>query len=152
MSTCASYVADAGGMVDILSYDVGLKEHEACGSQSGRAGPPGLPFELSERVFWRLQVRQVVETLRCCSHQAFPVTPDVKKAFDSAEPFELHGTILRHTVLHLLLHRIGFFDPVQADIPPSRSHIPTTQMVRAPISFLLCISSPWSVVFIFSQV
>ena len=77
-----------------------------------------------------MQVRQVVETLRCCSHQAFPVTPDVKKAFDSAEPFELHGTILRHTVLHLLQHRIGFFDPLQADIPPSRSHIPSTQMVR----------------------
>ena len=79
---------------------------------------------------WWPQVRQVVETLRCCSHQAFPVTPDVKKAFDSAEPFELHGTILRHTVLHLLQHRIGFFDPLQADIPPSRSHIPTTQMVN----------------------
>ena len=90
-----------------------------------------------------------METLRCCSHQAFPVTPDVKKAFDSAEPFELHGTILRHTVLHLLQHRIGFFDPVQADIPPSRSHIPTTQMVRAPISFLLCISSPKNVIVIF---
>ncbi|CAK0770655.1 hypothetical protein CVIRNUC_003789 [Coccomyxa viridis] len=77
-----------------------------------------------------VKVRQVVETLRCCSHQAFPVTPDVKKAFDSAEPFELHGTILRHTVLHLLRHRIGFFDPLQADIPPSRSHIPSTQMAR----------------------
>lgn len=76
------------------------------------------------------QVRQVVETLRCCSHQAFPVTPDVKKAFDSAEPFELHGLILRHTVLHLLQHRIGFFDPASADIPPPRSHIPTTQAVR----------------------
>jgi chloride channel 7 len=75
------------------------------------------------------QVRQVVETLRCCSHQAFPVTPDVKKAFDSAEPFELHGTILRHTVLHLLRHRIGFFDPAHAEIPPSRSHIPSTQAV-----------------------
>ncbi len=73
-----------------------------------------------------------METLRCCSHQAFPVTPDVKKAFDSAEPFELHGTILRHTVLHLLQHRIGFFDPLQADIPPSRSHIPSTQMVSTP--------------------
>lgn len=78
-----------------------------------------------------------METLRCCSHQAFPVTPDVKKAFDSAEPFELHGTILRHTVLHLLQHRIGFFDPLQADIPPSRSHIPTTQAVRAQPPVLL---------------
>ena len=27
-----------------------------------------------------MQVRQVVETLRCCSHQAFLVTPDVMKA------------------------------------------------------------------------
>lgn len=87
--------------------------------------------------WWLVQVRQVVETLRCCSHQAFPVTPDVKKAFDSAEPFELHGTILRHTVLHLLQHRIGFFDPLQADIPPSRSHIPTTQMVSKPSMFHL---------------
>ncbi|KAK9901698.1 hypothetical protein WJX75_008976 [Coccomyxa subellipsoidea] len=77
-----------------------------------------------------VKVRQVVETLRCCSHQAFPVTPDVKKAFDSAEPFELHGLILRHTVLHLLQHRIGFVDTAQADIPPSRSHIPSTQAAR----------------------
>lgn len=86
------------------------------------------------------QVRQVVETLRCCSHQAFPVTPDVKKAFDSAEPFELHGLILRHTVLHLLQHRIGFVDTTQADIPPSRSHIPSTQAVRSPD--LICLPSP----------
>lgn len=33
----------------------------------------------------------VVETLRCCSHQASPVTQDVKKAFDSAELLELQG-------------------------------------------------------------
>ena len=79
-----------------------------------------------------------METLRCCSHQAFPVTPDVKKAFDSAEPFELHGTILRHTVLHLLQHRIGFFDPLQADIPPSRSHIPSTQTVSSPSAIKIC--------------
>ena len=38
-----------------------------------------------------LQVGQVVETLRACTHQAFPVTPDVVKAYESAEPFDLHG-------------------------------------------------------------
>ena len=38
-----------------------------------------------------LQVGQVVETLRACAHQAFPVTPDVVKAYESAEPFDLHG-------------------------------------------------------------
>lgn len=37
------------------------------------------------------QVGQVVETLRACTHQAFPVTPDVVKAYESAEPFDLHG-------------------------------------------------------------
>ena len=77
-------------------------------------------------------MRQVVETLRCCSHQAFPVTPDVRKAYDSAEPFELHGCILRATVLHLLEHRRGFFDPAHADLPPARSHIPGTQAVGLP--------------------
>ncbi len=76
-------------------------------------------------------MRQVVETLRCCSHQAFPVTPDVRKAYDSAEPFELHGCILRATVLHLLEHRKGFFDPAHAELPPARSHIPSTQAVGA---------------------
>ena len=38
-----------------------------------------------------MQVGQVVETLRGCTHQAFPVTPDTDKAFESAEPFDLHG-------------------------------------------------------------
>lgn len=41
-----------------------------------------------------LQVGQVVETLRACAHQAFPVTPDVVKAYESAEPFDLHGGFL----------------------------------------------------------
>ena len=39
------------------------------------------------------QVGQVVEVLRGCTHQAFPVTPDVDKAFESAEPFDLHGML-----------------------------------------------------------
>ena len=43
-----------------------------------------------------VQVGQVVETLRGCSHQAFPVTPDVDKAFESAEPFDLHGKPTTH--------------------------------------------------------
>ncbi len=77
-----------------------------------------------------VQVKQVVETLRCCSHQAFPVTPDVRKAYDSAEPFELHGCILRATVLRLLQHRVGFCDPAAPELPGLRSHIPTTQAVR----------------------
>ena len=42
-------------------------------------------------VFVLMQVGQVVETLRGCTHQAFPVTPDTDKAFESAEPFDLHG-------------------------------------------------------------
>ena len=78
------------------------------------------------------QVKQIVETLRCCSHQAFPVTPDVRKAYDSAEPFELHGCILRANVLRLLQHRIGFCDPAAGELPALRSHIPSTQAVRTP--------------------
>lgn len=78
------------------------------------------------------QVRQLVETLRCCNHGAFPVTPDVKKAFDSAEPFASHGIISRETILHLIQHRLGFFEPDEAGgIPPPRSHIPVTQKVTA---------------------
>ena len=42
-------------------------------------------------VLW--QVGHVVEVLRSCNHQAFPVTPDVDKAFESAEPFDLHGKL-----------------------------------------------------------
>eukprot|EP00884_Botryococcus_braunii_P006609 jgi/Botrbrau1/1594/Bobra.0185s0013.2 len=77
-------------------------------------------------------VRQLVETLRCCNHGAFPVTPDVKKAYDSAEPFASHGIISRETILHLIQHRLGFFEPDEAGgIPPPRSHIPVTQKVSA---------------------
>ncbi len=74
----------------------------------------------------------MVETLRCCAHQAFPVTPEVRRAYDSAEPFELHGVILRATVLRLLQHRVGFFalEP-GGEVPPARSHIPSTQRARA---------------------
>lgn len=50
----------------------------------------------------------MVETLRGCTHQAFPVTPDTDKAFESAEPFDLHGEhmayILTHQLLSQLLH------------------------------------------------
>lgn len=38
-------------------------------------------------------MKQLVETLRCCSHQAFAVTPDVKRAFETVEPFDLHGEL-----------------------------------------------------------
>jgi hypothetical protein len=80
-----------------------------------------------------MQVRQLTETLRCCNHGAFPVTPDVKKAFDSAEPFAAHGIILRETVLHLIQHRLGFFEvDSSGGIPPPRSHIPVTQRVCGP--------------------
>ena len=77
-----------------------------------------------------MQVRQVVETLRCCAHQAFPVTPEVRRAYDSAEPFDLHGVILRSTLLRLLQYRVGLFalEP-GGDVPPARSHIPSTQRV-----------------------
>ena len=81
----------------------------------------------------RLQVRQVVDTLRSCAHQAFPITPDVRKALDSAEPFDLHGVVPRDTLLLLLLHRIGMFQPdASGDIPPAQSHIPSTQAVGWP--------------------
>lgn len=50
---------------------------------------------------------------------------------DSAKPFDLHGGILRVDLLKLVMHRIGFFElDASRQIPPSRSHIPTTQMVR----------------------
>lgn len=39
--------------------------------------------------------------------QAFPVTPEVGKAAAAAEPWELHGCILRTTLLRLLAHRLG---------------------------------------------
>lgn len=62
-------------------------------------------------------VRRLVDTLRMCSHQAFPVTPEVDKALGTTgEPFELHGLILRSTLLHLLRSRRGFLDP-QANSP-----------------------------------
>jgi chloride channel 7 len=58
------------------------------------------------------------------------VTPEVRKALQ-AEPFELHGVVLRTTLLHLIRHRIGVFpaDP-SGDIPPSRHHMPSTQRER----------------------
>ncbi|DBB10920.1 TPA: hypothetical protein ACH3X3_007381 [Trebouxia sp. C0006] len=78
-----------------------------------------------------VKVAQVVDTLRGCTHQAFPVTPDTDKAFESAEPFDLHGMILRSTIVKLLQHRIGLFTPdANGDIPPAKSHIPTTQQER----------------------
>ncbi|KAK9790124.1 hypothetical protein WJX73_008199 [Symbiochloris irregularis] len=78
-----------------------------------------------------VRVRQLVETLRCCGHQAFPVTPDVRKAFDNAEPFDLHGIVLRETLLKLVQYRIGFFQPEPSgEIPTSRSHVPATQRER----------------------
>ena len=76
-------------------------------------------------------MRQLVETLRCCGHQAFPITPDVRKAYDSAEPFDLHGIMLRSTLLRLIQHRIGFFSPeASGEIPSARAQVPTTQAVR----------------------
>lgn len=130
-------------------------------------------------------VRRLVDTLRMCAHQAFPVTPEVEKALGdtggrrawepggvacageparegwqqqcgvwvgggrrpapawacahicpppadprllcaaspparplaapaAGEPFELHGVILRSTLLHLLRSRRGLVDPQQA--------------------------------------
>lgn len=71
-----------------------------------------------------------METLRCNNHQAFPVTPDVRRAFDNAEPFDLHGVILRADILKLIMHGVGFFElEASGEIPPSRCHIPPTQKV-----------------------
>ena len=82
-----------------------------------------------------VQVRQLVETLRCCAHEAFPVTPDVKRAFETAEAFDLQGIILRDAVLKLLQHRFGFLHAdLSGELPSAKSHIPTTQKVRVFIS------------------
>ena len=79
-----------------------------------------------------------METLRCCAHQAFPITPDVRRAYDSAEPFDLHGIVLRSTLLRLIQHRVGFFSPdASGEIPSVRAHIPSTQAVRHPCTALL---------------
>lgn len=78
----------------------------------------------------RDQVRQLVETLRCCAHEAFPVTPDVKRAFETAEAFDLQGIILRDAVLKLLQHHLGFLHAdLAGELPSAKSHIPTTQKV-----------------------
>lgn len=53
--------------------------------------PPAKSVGMQRRARVGMQVGQVVETLRACTHQAFPVTPDVVKAYESAEPFDLHG-------------------------------------------------------------
>lgn len=74
-----------------------------------------------------------METLRCCGHSGFPVTPDVRKAFDLAEPFDLHGIVLRETLLKMIHYRIGFFEPdASGEIPSSRSHVPAAQKVVMP--------------------
>lgn len=68
-------------------------------------------------------VRRLVDTLRMCNHQAFPVTPEVEKALGiTGEPFELHGLILRSTLLQLLRSRRGFVDPQQAATLLGRRH------------------------------
>ena len=100
---------------------------------------PAVPSQPRSHLAWLQlsaaapQVRQLVETLRCCAHQAFPITPDVRRAYDSAEPFDLHGIVLRGTLLRLIQHRVGFFSPeVSGEIPSVRAHIPSTQAVRGP--------------------
>lgn len=40
--------------------------------------------------------------------------PPRPRLFSTGEPFELHGVILRSTLLHLLRSRRGFADPQQA--------------------------------------
>eukprot|EP00891_Asterochloris_glomerata_P005649 jgi/Astpho2/5649/gw1.00079.232.1_t len=78
-----------------------------------------------------VKMKQLVETLRCCSHQAFAVTPDVKRAFETVEPFDLHGVVLRSTLLKLIQHRIGVFvSDASGEVPPANSHIPSTQRER----------------------
>ena len=57
-----------------------------------------------------------METLRTFSHQGFPVTPEIKKAFESVEPFELHGYVMRTCILRLLKHRIGLFKLVRVHV------------------------------------
>ncbi len=49
--------------------------------------------------------------------------------------------ILRSTIVKLLQHRIGLFTAdANGDIPPAKSHIPTTQQVLLVMSALLCVS------------
>jgi hypothetical protein len=48
---------------------------------------------------------------RCCDHavQAFAVTPDVRTAMETAEPFSLHGAVTRLQILALLKHRVRLY-------------------------------------------
>ncbi|KAK9808763.1 hypothetical protein WJX72_003174 [[Myrmecia] bisecta] len=78
-----------------------------------------------------MPVRELVETLQRCGHQAFPVTPDVAKAYTSDETFPLHGVIKRITLLHLLKHKLGFFShPPGTPFPSSKTHVPKDQKAR----------------------
>jgi len=55
--------------------------------------------------------------------------------------FVLTGLILRSTIVKLLQHRIGLFTAdANGDIPPAKSHIPTTQQVLVVMSVLLRVS------------
>jgi len=42
-----------------------------------------------------------------CNLQAFAVTPDVRTAVETAEPFALHGVTTRLLLLALLKHRVS---------------------------------------------
>ena len=58
------------------------------------------------------------------------MTPDVKRAFETAEAFDLQGIILRDAVLKLLQHHFGFLhSDLAGELPSAKSHIPTTQKV-----------------------
>ena len=41
-----------------------------------------------------------------CIMQAFAVTPDVRTAMETAQPFALHGAVTRLQILALLKHRV----------------------------------------------
>ena len=111
-----------------------------------------------------VKVRDLVDTLRSCTHQArralhvslypdpytlqswnltsadpvtaalqaFAVTPDVRTAVETAEPFALHGVTTRLLLLALLKHRVGLCrtPPPGAEPPPARAQLPTSQAER----------------------
>lgn len=68
-----------------------------------------------------VRLRDLIDTLRSCSHQAFPVTPEVEAAKEPGGSFELHGLILRSTLLCMLKLRLGGWEGSEYNAPTSQS-------------------------------
>ncbi|KAK9864292.1 hypothetical protein WJX84_001598 [Apatococcus fuscideae] len=80
------------------------------------------------------KVKDVVNVLQQCQHQAFPVTPDVKGAWQAGEAFPLHGMLRRTLLLRLLKHRVGMFHwDGRGPIPLSSSQVAHDQQARLKV-------------------